>query len=360
MTSSTEMRLCAATLTCSRLGVVMSPDGSPFEIQGVLNPGVVRDRNGVLLLYPRCVAQGNVSRIGLCEVGATGALRRLGFVLEPQQSYELRSDVGGYGCEDARVTFVPELDRYVMTYTAYGEAGARIAVALSTDARAWQRLGLVTFPDAALNAVDNKDAAFFPEPVRSPAGIPSFAFFHRPMRAETINGQTPIPVVSALRPEARETLCIAYVPVADVLADRFALCKPTESFSVLPVGETWGSFKNGAGTPPIRTVEGWLSVFHAVDVVDRGGVPALYYRAGIMVNDIDSPHRVVYRSPQPLLAPHADAERFGVVNDVVFPTGIDVVSPDAFDVYYGGADMHVLRARFAPAESLIGHGSAHS
>ncbi len=47
-----------------RLGVVLNPDGSEREIEGVLNPAIVRDRDGTLLMLPRMVAAGNVSRIG--------------------------------------------------------------------------------------------------------------------------------------------------------------------------------------------------------------------------------------------------------------------------------------------------------
>lgn len=55
---------------------------------------------------------------------------------------------------------------------------------------------------------------------------------------------------------------------------------------------------------------------------------------------------MVCRSPEPVLVPSTTAERFGTVNDVVFPTGIDEVAPGAFDVYYGAADAKISRARF--------------
>ncbi|MBV8600770.1 MAG: glycosidase, partial [Candidatus Eremiobacteraeota bacterium] len=42
-----------------RLGIVMEPDGSPLEVEGVLNPALARGRNGELLMYPRVVARGN-------------------------------------------------------------------------------------------------------------------------------------------------------------------------------------------------------------------------------------------------------------------------------------------------------------
>jgi predicted GH43/DUF377 family glycosyl hydrolase len=333
-------------MSCRRLGVVMQPDGSGNEAEGVLNPGVTRDRRQNLLLFPRMVAAGNVSRIGLARVDDDGHVSRLGIALEPKTPYECRDFAGGHGCEDARVTFISELDQYVMTYTAFGPTGARIAIAVSTDAYEWTRLGLVRFHDERLNAVDNKDAAFFSEVVTSPSGVPSLAFFHRPMREETINGQTPIPVILVLPPQLREAACIAYVPIADVHRDIGNLCAPTESVRVLEVGEDWGRLKNGAGTPPIRTALGWLSVFHGVDAVEGPAGPTLLYSAGIMINDLHNPHRLIYRSPQPMLVPSTNAERFGTVNDVVFPTGLDEIGGGAFDVYYGAADAKISKARF--------------
>ncbi len=329
----------------------MSPDGSPAEVEGVLNPGVARDRTGSLLLYPRLVAAGNVSRIGLARLHPSGQAERLGTALEPATEYEHRSLRGGYGCEDARVTYIPAIGSYVMAYTAFGPLGARIAVAVSDDAYSWRRLGPVRFPTAALNAVDNKDAAFFPEPVSSPSGVPSFAFFHRPMRPETINGQTPIPVILSLPPEEREAACIAYVPVEAVRRDIANLCAPAESIRFLEPGSEWGRLKNGAGTPPVRTSRGWLSVFHGVDAVEGAGGPTLFYSAGVVICDLESPHRVVYRSPTPILVPETTAERFGTVNDVVFPTGIEPAGPEAFDVYYGAADAKISRCRLTLQKS---------
>ena len=56
-----------------------------------------------------------------------------------------------------------------------------------------------------------------------------------------------------------------------------------------------------------------------------------------------------YRSPAPVLAPESAEERHGIVNDVVFPTGIDVLGERAFDVYYGAADAKIARARIVLA-----------
>ena len=343
---TTELSGGSLALSCRRMGLVMEPNGSPDEIEGVLNPGITRDRQGNLLLFPRCVAAGNVSRIGIARVISNSSVERIGVALQATEAYEQRDTFGGHGCEDARVTFIAEIGKYVMAYTAYGPAGARIAIAVSDNAYSWDRLGLVRFADELLNAVDNKDAAFFPQPVRSPAGVLSIAFFHRPMRPETINGQTPIPLILALPAEQRESTCIAYVPFEAVQCDLHNLCLPSESINVLGVGDSWGSLKNGAGTPPIRTNLGWLSIFHGVDAIQTPAGTSRRYSAGIMINDVQSPHRMVYRSPDPVLVPETGAERFGTVDNVVFPTGIDEIDANTFDVYYGAADAKISRARF--------------
>src|ERR1700735_3898486 len=94
-----------------RLGLVMEPDpGNSLEVEGVLNPATIRGPDGQLYLFPRLVAKGNYSRIGMARVkfnsaGDPTGVERLGIALEPEADYELRP-TGGGGCEDPRITFV--------------------------------------------------------------------------------------------------------------------------------------------------------------------------------------------------------------------------------------------------------------
>ena len=331
-----------------RHGVVLSPDGSESEAWGIINPGVARSRRGELLLYPRKVAHGNVSRIGIARANDSSddmRFERIGVVCEPETDYEIRSEPGGFGCEDARVTFIPKLDKYVMAYSGFGKQGPRIALAVSDDGYQWEKLGPVLFADGALNALDNKDAAFFPEPVYSPANVLSFAMYHRPMLPFSVNGQAPISTIMRLDPSDRESMWIAYTPVESVLADIADLRYPRETVRVLPVDSGWGTLKNGAGTPPVRSSAGWLSIFHAVDSHGPEHDPKRTYSAGIVIHDLHHPHRVLYRSPEPLIVPMTIEESVGIVDNVVFPTGLDVIGDGVYDVYYGAADHKISRAR---------------
>jgi predicted GH43/DUF377 family glycosyl hydrolase len=295
------------------------------------------------------VAAGNVSRIGIARAVLSGdrvGFDRLGFALEPFAPYELRPPGnGGMGCEDPRVTFVPVLDKFVMVYTAFGPLGPRITVALSDDGYAWQRLGQVDFAAHGFVAGDDKDGAFFPEPVRSPAGVLSLAMYHRPMKKiSTMHGQSAVPLLLDLPPAERECTCIAYMPLDAVLADIGALLVPVESAMVLAPDSTWGRLKTGSGTPPVRIAEGWFSLYHAVDAIESDGIYKMTYSAGIVIHDIDQPHIVRFRSHSPVMAPETPDELHGIVNNVVFPTGIDVVGDRVFDIYYGMADARIGRA----------------
>jgi beta-1,2-mannobiose phosphorylase / 1,2-beta-oligomannan phosphorylase len=314
-----------------RHGTILEPANSAAEAGGILNPAAVRSREGALLLYPRLVATGNVSRIGIVRVLERGDSRsyvRVGYALEPEREYELRAGTEGYGCEDPRVTFIAALNSFVMAYTAFGPRGPRIGLALSTNGLDWQRLGMVQFTNAGLSDDDDKDAAFFPAPVESPSGVPSFAFYHRPMPAAGL-----------------QSIRIAYVPLEPVLQDVRNLLHVQESCIVLEPGGGWGAVKVGAGTPPILTDQGWLSVYHGVDASEDLSTGARHrYAAGILIHDEKRPHIIRYRSHAPFIVPETEAERHGVVNDVVFPTGIDhrpKAPVDEFDVYYGMGDERI-------------------
>lgn len=335
-----------------RLGLVLEPDGEPDEAGGILNPAASRAPGGELLLYPRCVAPGNISRVGtvLTHPSDQGFdVRRLDYALVPEAPYELRPHPG-YGCEDPRVTFVPALGAYVMAYTAFGPDGPRIAIALSEDAYRWTRLGLVRFEGTGVIIGDDKDAAFFPEPVTSPAGVKSLAFYHRPMlHLSAVDGRAAIPMIERMPFSDRESIRIAYVPLRAVMKDRANLLKVKESVEVLSPDANWGSIKIGAGTPPVRIAEGWMSLFHGVDLIDNpAGKPSLSYSSGIVIHDLERPDRILYRSPKPVFSPTTQRERVGVVDNVVFPTGIDPradLGDRVFDVYYGMGDHSVGAAR---------------
>ncbi len=342
-----------------RLGLVMEPEpGNPNEIEGVLNPAAVRGPDGELYLFPRLVARGNYSRIGIARVrfndaGDPSGVERLGIALEPEADFEQRPDGSG-GCEDARITFVQPLGRYVMTYTAFPPQGPRIALAVSEDLFHWERLGVATFSPyhgLQLGHMDDKDASLFPVAIPNPSGRPELAILHRLLFPGTRPEETALHPASRALDLDRESIWISYCEMAlDGRAPtRFG--RFTSHHRLAAPVSPWERLKIGGGTPPILTRHGWLIVYHGVGVAAESSNDGrrLCYSAGVMVLSKEYPRVIRYRSAEPVLTPVLPQERRGTIANVVFPTGIDrrddLGSPDRFDVYYGMADDRIGVAR---------------
>lgn len=340
-----------------RVGVLMTADPSdPREAWGVLNPATARGRDGELYLFPRLVAEGNVSRIGrarvICDAAGTPrTVERLDVVLEAYESWE-KNGVGG-GVEDPRITYLARVDRYVMAYTAYGPLGPRVALAASADLVRWERLGPVSFAYDPRLGIDfqlvlNKDAMVFPEPVPGPDGRLSYALLHRPMwDLSLIKEGAGEPLPRGLS-DSRPGIWVSYAAAAAVEADIGALTRTHGHRLVALPEQPWESLKIGAGTVPIRVADGWLTLFHGVSgefVRETVLQPKVRYAVGAMVLDAADVSRVVARSAKPLLEPEMSEELHGTVPNVVFPTALEPTSDGGAFVFYGMADSRIGVAR---------------
>ena len=349
-----------------RLGQIMEPDPSnPHELEGVLNPAAVRGPDGQLFLFPLLVARGNYSRIVIARVrfdagGEPTSVERLGVALEPEVDYEQRPDGGG-GCEDPRVTFVEELQRYLMAYTAFSSLGPRIAFAESRDLFHWKRLGLAAFSSfrgVDFAHVDNKDASLFPVALPNHAGKMQLTLLHRPLFPGTRPEETARRAPSRVVDPDRESIWMSYCPMPSGPREPTHLGLFNSHRRLAEPASAWERLKIGGGTPPLLTRHGWLVVYHGVSEVSgpRGGDAHLCYSAGVMVLAREHPRRVLYRSAEPVLTPQSPHERQGTVANVVFPTGIDrrddLGEPNRCDVYYGMADRRIGVARLDIPESL--------
>jgi predicted GH43/DUF377 family glycosyl hydrolase len=338
----------------------MSPEpGNPLEAEGVLNPAAGQGPDGEFYLLPRLVAAGNVSRVGLARInvvdGVPRSVDRLGMALEPERSWEMGAH--NAGVEDPRVTWIAALGRHVMTYVAFGPLGPRTALAVSEDLLSWRRLGPVLYAydddqDVDLNLFHNKDTAFLPEPVLAPDGVLSLAVLHRPMwdLGETRPGEANQP--PAFITEARQSIWMSFVPLADALGDLGALTLWRGHRFVAGPEHPFEQLKIGGGPPPIRVREGWLLLHHGV----TGKLTSAFdqqqhvnYSAGGMILDADKPWEVLARSEVPLLAPETEEERSGTVPNVVFPTAIQAIG-DANFVFYGMADSQIGVARIVASQ----------
>ena len=349
-----------------RLCTIMEPEkGNKMEVEGVLNPAVIRGPDGNLYLFPRMVAKNNYSRVGIAKVkfndiGDPVGVERLGIALEPEADYEKRPNGGG-GCEDPRIAYVEPVEHYIMTYTAYGPDGPRIAMARSKDLFNWERMGLVCFTHykpVDFNNVDDKDASFFPLELPSPHNHRSIAMLHRPLFPETIPEETIKLAEDREIDKNKESIWISYFNLKQGKQTSLHNAKFTSHHCLAQPIYPWENLKIGAGAPPILTKHGWLMIYHGVKKHKEctEDEPKYTYSAGVMILSEKAPQKILYRSPEPILTPELPNETIGVVGDVVFPTGLDrrddIGKPNRIDVYYGMADNRIGVAKMEIPDDL--------
>ncbi|MDP1025885.1 glycosidase [Sphingomonas sp. KR1UV-12] len=127
--------------------------------------------------------------------------------------------------------------------------------------------------------------------------------------------------------------------------------KPCDRPGIRPHAATVATARMGGGAPPIRTPEGWLSLWHGVEPAGVVGI----YRTYWSLLDGEDPSRVIRTQHEPLLAPapHLTAPLADLMylDDVVFTTGI-VDAGDHYVVASGEADLacrvtHIGKQTFA-------------
>jgi predicted GH43/DUF377 family glycosyl hydrolase len=99
----------------------------------------------------------------------------------------------------------------------------------------------------------------------------------------------------------------------------------------------WHNRTRSASAPPLKTSDGWLLFYHAMDKDDPGR-----YKVGAMLLDLKDPTKVLCRSMYPLLQPDEWYE-----NDwkpgIIYASGA-VIKDGTLFLYYGGGDKHIAVA----------------
>ena len=140
----------------------------PYRVHTVFNPGATRLQDGTTLLLCRVEDRRGLSH--LCAARSANGID--GWVIDPKPT--LLPDVDNHpeelwGIEDPRITWVAELEKYAIAYTAFGKGGPGVSLALTSDFVSFERCGLVMQPD-------DKDAALLPRKIDG-----MFALVHRPI-----------------------------------------------------------------------------------------------------------------------------------------------------------------------------------
>ncbi|MFA6006752.1 MAG: hypothetical protein WC764_03450 [Candidatus Paceibacterota bacterium] len=296
-----------------------------WESRATFNPCPVRQGKTTHMLY-RALSRPDALREpeGLSTIGKAITMdgehfqARRAFIV-PEQPWEK------YGCEDPRVTFFE--GNYVTFYTAlggmpFGPGNIKVAVALSKDMERIDEKHLVT----PFNA---KAMVLFPERV----GGKVTAIF---------SAHTDEPPVKTV------------IVQADKLEDFWDLKfwekwhAEIDEHIVNPLRFSHDHIEVGA--PPLRTKDGWLLFYSYIQNYFGGGERVFGIEALLL--DFDDPRQIVGRTKGPIMVPEETYEKYGMVPNIVFPTGALLNTNGRVDIYYGAADTVCARASLSLQDLL--------
>lgn len=301
--------------------ILESRGNNHWESQYVFNPAAVYLADQVHLVY-RAIGNKGMSVLGyaMSKNGINIDQRSSQPIYIPQKPFESNSYApyrlcssvfmsgGGYGgCEDPRLTALD--DTLYMTYTAFdGWSPPRVALSsikikdFLSQKWNWKQPILISEPGQV-----NKNWVIFPE---------------------KINGK--YAVLHSICPE----ISIAYLDDLEFKQEKYI----NSWYAKDGRKNCWDNWLRGAGPPPIKTKDGWLLLYHAMDNRDPGR-----YKLGAMILDSQDPSQELYRSESPLLEPDEPYENEGFKAGVVYACGSVIINNQLF-VYYGGADTVVCVA----------------
>lgn len=285
----------------------------PYPAHSVFNPAATMFHGKVLLLA-RVEDRRGFSHLtkAISDDGVTNWQIDSMPTLEPELENHPEER---WGIEDPRITWLAELNKWAITYTAYSRGGPLVAMAQTDDFIHFERFG-------ALMPPEDKDAAFFPRKING-----KWALIHRPITAN-------------------------YVPGAHIwmsTSDDFTHWGDRQVLMHARRGGWWDGGKIGLAAPPIETAEGWILLYHGVRQTASGSI----YRLGLALLDLDNPGKVLHRSDEWVFGPTELYEREGDVDDVVFPSGwVLDENTGLLKMYYGGADSCIALATASVSDLL--------
>ena len=269
----------------------------PYPANTVFNPGAVTFGDETLLLM-RVEDRKGISHLAVARsldgISSWSIEKAPALVPKPDEHPAER-----WGVEDPRITFLEELEKWAVTYTAYSEMGPMVCLALTKDFKGFDKIGAVLPPE-------NKDAALFPVKFEG-----RWAMLHRP-----------VPVT----PGIGAHIWIAFSSDLIHWGGHQVVISARR-------GGFWDANKIGLSTPPLLTEQGWLILYHGV----RETVSGAIYRLGLALLDRDDPRRLIRRCDEWVFGPREPYEVVGDVGNVVFPCGW-ILDGEDVRLYYGGAD----------------------
>lgn len=297
----------SAVITRHPANPILAASNVPYSAALIFNAGVAKFQGRYVMLFRNDYGSAAERRLDGTNIGLAFSDDGIAWEVQPSPVFSL-ADSEITRAYDPRITVLD--GRCHICFAVDTRHGLRGGIAVTDDFSHFEIL--------SLSVPDNRNMVLFPERVRG-----------RYVRLER-----PMPIYS--RGRDRFDTWLSASPDLRYWGD---------SELVLAVEQIpFANDKIGPGAPPVRTDKGWLTIFHAVDIdKTRGkrGWDAVWqkrYTAGVMLLDLEQPHRVIGLSREPLIAPEVPYEIDGYRNDVIFPGGMILEDSGEVKIYYGAAD----------------------
>lgn len=320
-------------------GIILKKTDRGFENEGVLNPAIIENENGIHLFY-RAVEKGNISGIGYCRLSDPVSVeqRNVTPLIFSQFGYESQ------GLEDPRIVRIEGV--YYLTYTAYDGINALGALAVSKDLKTFVKKGIIvpqiSYNDFSLLAeskshINQKYLRYNSRYVDQHKDDSSTFIWDKNviLFPRKIDGK--FYMLHRIKPDIQIVAFYSFYDLTPDFWQKYFL-KMEGCIVMTPKFDHEVSYLGG-GCPPVETADGWLLIYHGVHDTIQGYV----YSACAALLDLNDPQKEIARLPYALFKPELEWELNGEVNNVCFPTGT-IVREDTLYIYYGAADEQIACA----------------
>ena len=294
----------------------------PWEARATYNPSAVKTKDGVRIFY-RALGNPDVLQTphaGLSSIGT--AMSNDGFHFHSrQQVIHAQEEWDRFGCEDPHVTFFE--GRWYCFYTAlggypFGPDNIKVAVAVGDEPDNFTERHLIT----PFNA---KAATLFPERING--DIVLLLTAHTDWTAEHQH-----PTIALARAKRMEEF---YDPE---YWNEWHAHLPEHS---LPELRREDSDHIEVGASPLFTEDGWLLVYSYIQYYYDEHKRIFSIEAALL--DHDNPQKLISRT-EAILVPQEFYEEYGLVPNIVFPSGATLGDNGVLDIWYGAADTVCAKA----------------
>lgn len=306
---------------------ILKPNkNSCWESHSTFNGCTIKKGYETILLYRAMSCNDfhpiNEQKMEMSCIGISRSFDGLNFknrkiFIYPEESFDK------FGCEDPRVTKLE--DKYYIFYTALSEypfkaSGIKIAVGITKDFEKLEERHLVTpFNAKAMTMfsekIENKIWCLFTYHSDSPPAQICFAIFDKEEDMWS-----------------REFWQKWYNN-----HDKFVLPLQRREKDQVEIG-----------APPIKTKFGWL-LFYSY-IYDYFSSNKVFSIEAVLL-DLKDPTKIIAKTKGPILTTEEYYEKYGMVQDIVFPSGA-TIDGDHINLYYGAADTTCCVA-FINTKSLL-------